>query len=309
MRALVTGAAGFVGAHLLRLLARLGHEPRALMLPSESLAPDLSAVPTHRASVVQFEALRAAIAEAKPDWIIHLAALSRPADCREKPALAWEVNFLGTRNLYEAAAEVAPKSRVLFVGSASEYGRPATAEPITEDAPLAPGDVYAATKCAGDLLGGEFAKERGLAVIRVRPFNHTGPGQDAGFVAPDFARQIARIEAGLQESRMTVGNLDARRDFTDVRDVVRAYVLLLEKGSPGAAYNISSGRAFSARNILDGLLAQSPAKPEVVSKPGTPDTLVGSSELLHSVTGWQPEIPFDQTLSDLLADWRERTTK
>ena len=306
MRVLVTGAAGFVGAHLLRLLCAPGHEPHALILPGEKLAPEFGAIPVRRASVVEFEALRGLFAAIRPDWIVHLAAISRPADCRAKPALAWEVNFLGTRNVFAAAAEASPEARVLFVGSAAEYGRPATGAPITEESPLEPADIYAATKVAGDLLGAEFAREKGLAVLRVRPFNHTGPGQDVGFVAPDFARQIARIEAGLQEPRMTVGNLDARRDFTDVRDVVRAYLLVLEQGVPGAVYNISSGRTVSARDILDGLLALSSAKPEVTSRPGAPDTLTGSSELLRTATGWKPEIPLSRTLSDLLSDWRER---
>ena len=145
----------------------------------------------------------------------------------------------------------------------------------------------------------------------VRPFNHTGPGQGPGFVAPDFARQIARIERGLQEPRLEVGNLAPARDFTDVRDVVRAYCLLMEKGEPGAVYNVCSESARPVRELLDGLLALTSAKVEVVvsggrTRKGGADDLVGCAEALHAATGWTPEIPWEQTLRDLLADWRTR---
>ena len=324
MRALVTGTAGFVGGHLLRLLCRLGHEPHALVLYHETLGPEHRGLATHRASVTDYAALESALADARPDWIFHLAAISRPADCKANPALAREVNVAGTENLYRAAAAVSPKARVLFVGSAAEYGRSASSAPVTEDAPLNPPDVYAETKVAGDLLGAEFTRDGRLAVLRVRPFNHTGPGQEPGFAAPDFARQIVRVEAGLQEPVIRVGNLTAERDFTDVRDVVRAYVLVMEKGASGGVYNVCSGKAVPIRAILDGLLAASTARPEVVSstaKMGTvpltalggqspfsssPDILVGSFARLHAATGWTPEIPLSQTLSDLLADWRDR---
>ncbi len=311
MRTLVTGAAGFVGGHLLRLLCKLGHEPHALILHHESLHPEHCATPTHRASVTDERALAGVLAEARPDWIFHLAAISRPADCRAKPTLAHEVNVVGTENLYRAAACECPNARVLFVGSAVEYGRPASPDPVTEDAPLNPLDVYAETKVAGDRLGAEYARSGTLPVLRVRPFNHTGPGQDVGFVAADFARQIARIEAGQQVPRMTVGDLDARRDFTDVRDVVRAYVLVLEKGAPGDVYNVCSGKAVPVRAILDGLLAASTVKPEVLSTAARkgPNVVVGSAERLRAATGWKPEIPLSQTLADLLADWRERVRR
>lgn len=329
MRALVTGAAGFVGGHLLRLLCRLGHEPHALVLQHESLHPEHGGLPTHRASVTDEGALAKVLADVKPDWIFHLAAISRPADCRANPTLAREVNIRGTENLYRAAAENCPAARVLFIGSAVEYGRPASSAPIAEETPLDPQDVYAETKVAGDLLGAQYARDGKLAVIRVRPFNHTGPGQEPGFVAPDFARQIARIEASVQEPRMQVGNLDARRDFTDVRDVVRAYVLVLERCAPGSVFNVCSGNAVPIRDILDGLLAASAARPEIVSvvaKKGTergtekgtvpmlgpspsPDIVVGSPAALRAATGWKPEIPLPQTLSDLLADWRVRVAR
>jgi len=312
MRALVTGAAGFVGVHLLRLLRAQGHDACAMTLPQEKLPPDLSDVPRHPGNVTDPKTLERVLRDVAPDWIFHLAAISRPGDCRRDPALAWEVNFLGTWQIYRLAARKLPKARVLFVGSAVEYARAAPAElPLTEDSPLAPEDVYAATKLAGDLVGAEFARSGRLAILRVRPFNHIGPGQSIDFVAPDFARQIARIERGLQEPKIEVGNLAPVRDFTDVRDVVRAYVLVLERGEPGAVYNVCSGAGRSVRELLDGLLRLSTAKIEVVvserrERKDEPDIIFGSARAIQAVCGWTPEIPWEQTLSDVLADWRSR---
>jgi GDP-4-dehydro-6-deoxy-D-mannose reductase len=292
-----------------------------MVLAQESLPPDLADVPRHPGDITDAAAVERVLREAAPRWIFHLAAISHPGTCRENPSFAWEVNFFGTRNLYRSAARVVPEARVLFVGSAAEYGRPAPGDlPLTEDAPLRPDDVYAATKAAGDLLGADFARSRRLDVIRVRPFNHIGPGQGKGFVASDFASQIARIERGLQPPRIETGSLDAVRDFTDVRDVVRAYVLLMERGESGAVYNVCSGVSRSVRELLDGLLASSVVKCEIVSsaaKTGTvpttegraplsSDVVVGSAEALRAATGWEPRIPWQQTLAELLDDWRNR---
>jgi len=313
VRVLVTGAAGFVGTHLVRLLRGEGHEVHAVALPQERLARDLTDVPKHDCDVTDAATLERVFRETAPTWIFHLAAISRAQACLDDPALAWDVNFLGTHDVYRVAAEVVPEARVLFVSSALVYGRPAQGDlPLTEEAPLRPGDVYAATKLAGDLLGAEFALSGRLAVIRVRPFNHVGPGQDKGFVAPDFAAQIARIEAGLQEPKLQVGDLTPARDFTDVRDVVRAYLLLMEKGEVGAVYNVCSETARTVQEVLDGMLALSKAgvKIEVSSRRtrrGQPERVFGCAEALHAATGWTPRIPWEQTLRDVLDDWRTRT--
>jgi len=313
MRALVTGAAGFVGGHLLRHLRALGHDVHAMTLPRETLPPDLADVPRRPGDVTDPATIEKVLREVAPEWIFHLAAISRPGDCRDRPALAWEVNFLGTCRLFRLARRIVPKTRLLFVGSAAEYDRdPAIPSgPITEEAPLAAPDVYAGTKLAADLVGAQLAQSGRLAVIRVRPFNHIGPGQEPGFVAADFARQIARIERALQPPKLEVGNLAAVRDFTDVRDVVRAYVLLLEKGSPAAVYNICSGTGRSIRQLLDGLLALSATPIEVVvsesrKRASEPDALVGSARALRDACGWTPQIPWETTLADILADWRRR---
>jgi GDP-4-dehydro-6-deoxy-D-mannose reductase len=310
MRILVTGAAGFAATHLLRLLSGDGHELHAIVLPGERLADDLAAVTTHEADVRDRGGLERLFEEIRPGRIFHLAAVSRPRDCAQDPAFAWEVNFLGTFNLFQAAVEAAREARVLFVGSSEVYGRPVEDElPLTERSPLRPSSVYAATKLAGDLVGSRFAHEGRLAVVRVRPFNHIGPGQAPGFVAPDFARQVARIEKGLQQPVINVGNLDARRDFTDVRDVVRAYVALIEKGRPGEVYNVCSGTSHAVRELLDGLLGLVRTKVEIVvdqSRLRTDDVerIVGSNDALRQATGWTPEFTWEQTLRDLLDDWR-----
>lgn len=312
MRALVTGGAGFVGAHLVRLLRAGGHDVHALTLPRETLAADLKDVPKHDCDVTDDAGLEHVLSEVAPEWIFHLAAVSHPRDCRADPVLAWRVNFVGTHNLYRQAAGVVPEARVLFVGSVAEYGRVVAEDlPLTEDAPLRPGDVYAATKAAADLVGAEFALSGRLAVVRVRPFNHIGPGQEGGFVAPDFARQIARIERDLQEPVINVGNLSPVRDFTDVRDVVRAYVLVMEKGEVGAVYNVCSESSHRVRELLDGMLALAKTEfgIEVVSartRKGEADRIVGCAEALHAATGWTPGIPWEQTLLDILDDWRAR---
>jgi len=312
MRALVTGAAGFVGGHLLRHLRTLGHDVHAMTLPREKLPPDLADVPRHPGDVTDPATIEKVLGEVAPEWIFHLAAISRPSDCRDHPALAWEVNFLGTCRLYRLAERIVPKTRFLFVGSAAEYDRAAGASgPITEDAPLAASDVYSGSKLAADLVGAEFARSGRLAVVRVRPFNHIGPAQEPGFVAGDFARQVARIERALQEPKLEVGNLAPVRDFTDVRDDVLAYVLLLEKVKPGAVYNLCSGVPRSIRQLLDGLLALSTTTIEVVvsksrTRASEADAVVGSARALRDACGWTPQIPWETTLADILADWRKR---
>jgi GDP-4-dehydro-6-deoxy-D-mannose reductase len=312
MRILITGAAGFAATHLLRHLNRDEHELHGILLPGEQLAADLEEVTAHEADVRDLGLLERLLEDVKPDRIFHLAAVSRPRDCEQDPGFAWEVNFLGTFNLFQAAAEVTPAARVLFVGSSEVYGRPDPDElPLTEASVLRPSSVYAATKLAGELVAAELARNYRLAVIRVRPFNHIGPGQAPGFVAPDFARQAARIEKGLQQPVINVGNLDPQRDFTDVRDVARAYAMLIEEGRPGEVYNICSGTSHAVKELLDGLLSLIETEVEVVadqSRIRTHDVsrIVGSNRALEEATGWTPEITWDQTLRDLLDDWRGR---
>jgi GDP-4-dehydro-6-deoxy-D-mannose reductase len=214
-------------------------------------------------------------------------------------------------HVLEAAAQHAPTARILLVTSSEVYGRAPWAARIDEDAPLLPENPYAVSKATQDLLGYQYFVGRNLAIVRVRPFNHIGPGQSDRFVTASFARQIAEIERGFVEPVLRVGNLDARRDFTDVRDVVRAYTLALEEGAEGQAYNVGRGEAHSIQEILDRLLARSSATIRVERdaarmRPVDAPVLVCDASRLRLRTGWEPRIALDQTLDDLLTYWRAR---
>src|SRR5579864_4038155 len=229
MRVLVTGACGFVGQHLVHLLRKRRHEILGTVLGSPPKDKDRK---LHFLSCDIRDAGRVSrlVRAFRPDRIYHLAALSSVKDSFKSTREVFEVNFFGTLNVLEAARQYVPKARILVVGSAQVYGEPKGTRPITEETPLRPQSPYAASKAAADLLAFQYWKAYGLHVVRARPFNHTGPGQAPTFVCSDFAKQIAEIELGLRAPVISVGNLNARRDFSDVRDVVRAYELLAEKG-------------------------------------------------------------------------------
>ena len=293
MRVLVTGSRGFVGRWLIRHLTEAGDE--VVELPA-----DLDVV--DRAALV--EAVRAA----SPEGVCHLAGLASVAGSWADPEATYQVNTLGVVHLCDAVAGCSPIPRVLLVSSAEVYGRVPGAElPIGEDRPFAPASPYGASKAAAELIGLQAWLGRGVEVVRARPFNHTGPGQRADFVVPALARQVAEA-AGSGTGRIAVGNLAARRDLTDVRDVVRAYRLLLERGEPGGVYNVCRGVSAPISEVLDRLLAISGAELQVEVDPArlrpldVPD-LRGDPGRLHAATGWRPEIDLDRTLADVLADW------
>jgi GDP-4-dehydro-6-deoxy-D-mannose reductase len=293
MRVLVTGAAGFVGR---RLVARLAQE-----------GADVTGV-DREVDVADAEAVRRAVAEVRPDAVVHLAALTFVPDSFARPRDVFRVNFLGSRCVLEAVRGERPGARVLLVSTAHVYGSARPEDPpFDEGSPLRPGSPYAAAKAAADLLGAAYAR-RGVDVVRVRPFNHTGPGRPDSFAESSFARQIAEIEAGLREPVLAVGNLDAVRDFLDVDDVIDAYVRLLDRAVPAGVYNIASGRATSLRALLDALLARSPAAPEVrvdraLWRPA--DACVGRADRLAAACGWKPSRPLEATLGALLDHWRD----
>jgi GDP-4-dehydro-6-deoxy-D-mannose reductase len=258
------------------------------------------------------KAVRALIDEVRPDEVYHLAAESSVAASYSDPWATIENNVRAQLNLLEAARACAPSARILVVGSNEEYGAPVEGGlPLTEESPLRPGSPYAVSKLTQDFLGLQYALAHGLSVVRVRPFNHTGPGQSERFVVPAFASQIARIEAGQQEPVVRVGNLSAGRDFSDVRDIVRGYRLALLDGLDGEAYNLASGHSVSVRQVLDRLVSLSTVSVQVVVDPAllrpvdVPE-VYGSAEKLHRAAGWEPRIPFEQTLADTLDYWREK---
>ncbi|HEY5658127.1 MAG TPA: GDP-mannose 4,6-dehydratase [Myxococcota bacterium] len=294
MRVLVTGAGGFVGKALLPRLESAGHVCAGCDLEVDVADP---------------AAVAAKVAEVAPDAIAHLAALSSVADSHQHAEQTYRVNFVGTRNVLEAARRTATRCRVLIVGSGDEYGSsPPGAPALTEAAPLRPQSPYSRTKACADLLGAAYA-QRGLDVVRTRSFNHTGPGQRDTFVASSFARQIAEIEAGRRPPRMLVGNLDSVRDFLDVEDVVDAYALLLDSHVPSGVYNVASGQGVRVGQILDLLLRHSDVRPQIEVDPDrlrAADHAVGDASRLRAATGWAPRIPLSATLERLLEDWRRQ---
>ncbi|MCD6302898.1 MAG: GDP-mannose 4,6-dehydratase [Anaerolineae bacterium] len=314
MRALVTGVTGFVGQHLARwLLRETPWEIGGVAHGEARLAEDLAGqVRIYGADLRDPEATRRIMADWHPDVIFHLAALAQVGASFQNPWRTLGTNARIQLNMLEATVAEAPAARVMVVGSGDEYGLVQPDElPCDEHTPLRPANPYAVSKVTQDMLGLQYHLSAGLDVVRVRPFNHTGPGQGEGFVAPDLARQVAAIEVGLQEPVMRVGNLEAERDLTDVRDVVRAYLLLAQQGVSGEVYNIGSGQAHAMREVLELLLRDSKVPIRVEPdparmRPSDVPRIVCDAGKLASLTGWAPTIPFARTIADVLDDWRAR---
>jgi GDP-4-dehydro-6-deoxy-D-mannose reductase len=298
-RILVTGSTGFVGRHLFPLL--------------KTSFGDIE-IFAERFDVTDPDATSKAVRKARPEACIHLAAISSPMAAKHDPDQAWRVNLYGTLNLARALLEHAPDCRLMFASSAEIYGRSfQTGRQLDERALLAPMNSYAATKAAADLALGAMESE-GLHLVRLRLFNHTGPGQSEAFVVPAFARQIAWIEAGRQLPRLQVGGLDSLRDFLDVRDVCGAYVACVRttpKLPPGTIVNIASGLPRRIGDVLQELLNIAGLRAEIV----TDKERLRSSEIISAsgdykqaeqLLGWKPRISWTQTLADVLADWRQR---
>jgi GDP-4-dehydro-6-deoxy-D-mannose reductase len=298
VRALVTGAGGFVGVHLVRHLEQEGDDVVELERRNDGI------------DIADADALTEAVVAAKPEAVYHLAGAADVGGSWAAPRETFLANALGTLNVLEASRE-AGAERVLAVTSADVYGRVTSDElPLGEDRPLRPVSPYAASKVAADALAQQAWLGHRLPVIRVRAFNHLGPGQSDRFVAPSLAARIARNERDGGDE-VPIGNMTPRRDVTDVRDVVRAYRLLMEAGEPGAVYNVCRGSAVSVQQIAEALLAMATRPMRLVSDPALQrpvdiPVLVGDNTALRAATGWEPTIPLDQTLSDVLADWRAR---
>ncbi|MGH9213161.1 MAG: GDP-mannose 4,6-dehydratase [Acidimicrobiales bacterium] len=298
MRALVTGAGGFVGRHLVRHLAASGDDV-------VELDPNIDGI-----DIIEAEELTRAVVKAEPDAVYHLAGASDVGGSWAAPRATFLANAVGTLNVLEASRE-AGAERVLAVTSADVYGRVTEAElPLGEERPLRPVTPYAASKVAADALAQQAWLGHRFPVIRVRAFNHLGPGQSDRFVAPSLAARIARNERSGGDT-VPVGNLEPRRDVTDVRDVVRAYRLLVTEGVPGEVYNVCSGQAVSVREIAEHLLGLAHLPMHLVTdidlqRPVDIPVLVGDNRKLAEATGWSPAIPIETTLTDVLADWRAR---
>lgn len=310
-RALIIGAAGFVGSYLIDHIQK--HCVWSIVvtkMPQETMA--CPGVDICDLDILAPEAIERLLEEQRPDYIFHLAAQSSVAVSWKNPGLTVDVNVKGSLNVLDAVRKLDYKPRVLLIGSGEEYGHVRENEvPVREDNVLRPGNIYAATKACQNMIGAIYAQAYGMDVMMVRAFNHVGPNQSPIFVVADFCKQTAEIEAGLKEPVIKVGNLSARRDFSDVRDVVRAYVELMETGKAGETYNVGSGNAVEIRKILDMILCRSKKEIRVEVEPSRMrpvDVPVIEADIskLKTCTGWEQKITLEETIQDTLEYWRQK---
>ena len=314
MRALVTGASGFVGGHLVEHLLAAS-DPVIGMSQSGRWPPELSDL-MRRARLERCDLVETSdqefaerLARKQPEVIYHLAAWSNPQKSAADPRGAWTVNLGGAMTLFEGLQASGLRPRVVIVGTGVSYGNPAPEDlPVSERCPLRPNNPYAASKAAVDLLALQHHLAHGVDVVIARPFNHAGTRQVDTYVLSSFARQVAEVELG-RRSHLEVGNLEIVRDFTDVRDIVRAYRLLAERGRSGEVYNIGTGRDVSLAAMLEILrgLARVPVEVRVDParvRPVDQPRLLADASKLRADTGWEPQIPLERTLADMLDHWR-----
>jgi GDP-4-dehydro-6-deoxy-D-mannose reductase len=316
MKILITGITGFAGSHLAEYI--LEHHPEAEVhgivrwrSRMDNILGIRDRIRLHEADIKDYVSLKTVLAEVRPERIFHLAAQSFVPASWKLPAETFAINAVGQVHLFEAVRAEVPEALIQIAGSSEEYGHVNENEtPMKETNPLRPLSPYAVSKVAQDLLGYQYFKSYGLRVVRTRGFNHTGPRRGDVFVTSSFAKQVAEAEKGRREPVIHVGNLEARRDFTDVRDMVLAYWLGLEKCEAGEVYNIGSGRAWTVRQVLDILLGLTKAKLEVRTdperlRPSDVPILLADASKFQAATGWKTTIPFEKTLEDLLDYWRE----
>jgi GDP-4-dehydro-6-deoxy-D-mannose reductase len=317
MRLLITGITGFVGSYMAEYALANDVEvfgSSRWRSKTENIDHLRSKITLIESDLRDLSSVRALLETANPTHVLHLAAQSFVGASWQAPAETLSTNIISQVNLLEAVRGLKMSPRFLVVGSSEEYGLVAEHElPITETNPLRPLSPYAVSKVAQDMLGYQYFKSYGLPIVRSRAFNHEGPRRGDVFVTSNFARQVAEIEAGLRDPVLFVGDLTPRRDYSDVRDIVRGYWLLLERGEPGEVYNLCSGRSWAIQQVLDFLLDQSRVKDINVKidptrlRPSDVMVLEGDPSKIEKATGWKVEIPFERTLKDLLEYWRRRT--
>ena len=314
MKVLITGISGFAGSHLAEFLLDKDYKVFGTFYDKSTfsnLNGFIDRITLYQGDIRNYNNLKEIIEKVKPDVIYHLAAISFVPNSLKDPKLTFDTNLYGTLNLYQAVIEQKVNPKILFVGSADEYGIVNKNDiPIKENCPLQPVNLYSISKASADFLSYFYFKNYNLNIIRVRPFNHIGPRQSPEFVCSSFAKQIAGIEKGLIEPIIKVGNLEAKRDFTDVRDMVRAYWLAMQKGESGDVYNICSGKTVSIKEILDKLLSMSKKNIKVKQDPkrlrsSDIPILLGDSTKFRKQTSWEQGIPFEKTLRCILDYWRD----
>jgi GDP-4-dehydro-6-deoxy-D-mannose reductase len=306
---LITGGTGFVGNHLITHLN--DGNSRIAVLSSGGSSARVPGVDYYEADIRDANVVRSIVHEVSPEKIFHLAGISDVASSWKDPRLTFEVNVLGTLDLFEAAMSLPRPPRILNVSTAQVYAPAASL--LTEESPIAPDNPYAASKAMAELLMVTYSNCAAGGIVTARAFNHTGPGQSDKFVLPSVARQFAEIQAGLRPPKLIVGNVEVQRDFTDVRDVVRAYSLLLEKGTGGDTYNVCSGSAVRLLEIIQMFESASGIKVELEKdpariRPHEAAIVCGSRKKIEVDTGWRPQIPLKQTVSNLLEYWRSTVT-
>jgi GDP-4-dehydro-6-deoxy-D-mannose reductase len=311
VRVLITGATGFVGKHLATYWHQTAPSVELFGTTLQATPPEAHIVYTE-VELRDAKAVEALLANTRPDAIVHLAGQASIDQSFKDAWGTFENNLQPQLNLFQACLRLAIQPRILIITSAEIYGkiRPENL-PLSEDTPLRPVNPYSVSKAAQDLLAQQFFFTYGLPIIRARPFNHLGPGQSENFVATSFAMQIARIEANLQEPVIRVGNLSSARDFTDVRDIVRAYALLLQHGEVGESYNIASGQNITIAHLLNTLLSLCPREIQIFTdtdrlRPIDVPVISANYDRLHQASGWRPQISLEQTLRDVLDDCRQR---
>ncbi len=310
MKALVIGGGGFVGPYLVsHLINDLSMNVTVTKMEREELK--LQGAEVLNLDILDTEQIDAVLKEVRPDYIIHLAAQSSVAVSWKNPGLTVDINVKGSINLLDGVRKLDYKPRVLLIGSGEEYGHIKQGEcPIIEDNTLRPGNIYAATKSCQNMIGKIYADAYDMDVVMVRAFNHIGPNQMPLFVVADFCKQVAEIEKGIHEPVIYVGNLSAKRDFTDVRDVVKAYGLLVREGHRGETYNVGTGRAIAIEDILKMILKLSTVEIEIkvdAEKLRPVDVPIIEPDINKIVgcTGWKPQIAIEQTIKETLDYWRE----
>jgi GDP-4-dehydro-6-deoxy-D-mannose reductase len=317
LKCLITGITGFAGSHLAEYLLSRGdsevHGTMRWRSRTENITQMGDRITNHICDIRDATAMYELVRDLKPDRIYHLAAQSFVPMSWTAPAETITTNVIGQTNIFEAVRAVGCPTRLQIACSSEEYGMVLPEEtPIKEGNPLRPLSTYAVSKVAQDLMGYQYHQSYGMHIVRTRGFNHTGPRRGDVFVTSNFAKQIAEIEKGKQAPVLNVGNLDAIRDFTDVRDTVVAYYLALEHGTPGDVYNVATGKGYKIREMLDILLSFSSVKIETRPdpkrmRPSDVELLLGDATKLRKETGWEPKYKFEQTMKELLDYWRART--
>ena len=314
-KALITGINGFVGSHLADLLVAEGYQVSGIAFTRElsNLTHIEQQISVFYGDIRDERVVEKILSQVQPDYLYHLAGSAFVPDAEDNPKQVYEVNVLGTLNLLETLRTLQLKTRVLIVGSGDIYGQvPKEHLPVNENYPPMPTTYYGMTKASADMIADQYATTFQMDVIRVRPFNHIGPRQSDQFVCSSFAKQIAEIEKGMRKPILHVGNLDACRDFTDVRDVVRSYRMILEGARSGAVYNVGSSKAWKIEDLVKKLISQSKTKTiELKQDPSRMrsndiSVMLSETSSLKNDLDWEPEIPIEQTLYDLLEYWREK---